>query len=75
MALPLVGTSEFSDSAGERRFLKNIMEKVHLLSMIVGPEVILTASVHILLAGCSHIDSSDAKKDGKYCPIIIQHYA
>lgn len=75
MALPLVGTSEFSDSAGERRFLKNIMEKVHLLFRIVGPEVILTTPVHIPLAGCSHIDSSDAKRDGKYCRIIIQHCA
>lgn len=74
MALSLVETSEFSDSASER-LKKCIMEKVHLLFMIIGPEVILTTSVHILLAEIGNTASLDAKRDGKYCPIITQHYA
>lgn len=51
------------------------MEKVHLLLMLIDPEIILTTSVHISLPGSSHTASSDETRDGKYCPVIIQHYA
>lgn len=51
------------------------MEKVHLILMLIDPEIILTTSVHISLPGSSHTASSDETRDGKYCPVIIQHYA
>lgn len=51
------------------------MEKVHVLFMLFGPEVILTSSVYIPLAGSRHTVSTVAKRDdAKYCPVTIQQY-
>lgn len=41
------------------------MEKVYLHFKLFGPEVILTSSVHILLAGRSHTASVDIRKKKK----------